>query len=424
MKSIIKRIILRILKLEAKLILSRFKPKIIAITGTAGKTSTKEAIALVLRENFRVRKSEKSYNSEFGVPLTIIGAKTGWDSPGRWIGIISKGLKVLLFSREYPEILVLETGVDRPGDMGDLVSWVKADVAVATVFGSVPVHVQYFDSPGHLIKEKGKLLESLTGNGIAILNEDDKSVISFKKRLKARSMTFGFSDSADLSASNYKINPDGIIFKVSYGGSVAPVKMNLFFGRQNVYVALAAIATGLSCGVNLIRSIEALAKMRPSPGRLNLIEGMNGSLVFDDTYNSSPIAAEAAIETLAEYPAKRRIAVLGDMRELGRYSKGEHLRLGEILRVKDVWFLLAVGEEAKYIAEGARKSGFDEAKIFEFDSAEETGDALAQMIAEGDVILVKGSQGIRLEKLVEKIMAHPEEKEKVLARQEEEWKRR
>ena len=235
-------------------------------------------------------------------------------------------------------------------------------------------------------------------------------------------LSFGFSETADICASNYKINSDGVVFKISYGGNIVPVKLNMVFGRQNVYTAMSAIAVGLSCGINLIKCVEAVSKMKPVSGRLNLIEGTNNSLIFDDSYNSSPLAIEMAIETLSEYPAKRRIAVLGDMKELGELSQSEHQRIGESLRARDVWFLFAVGKEAKHFAEGARKSGFDTAKIFEFDNSTDAGEAISQVMKEGDLILVKGSQSTRMEKTVEKIMAHPENKKNILVRQEEEWK--
>ena len=404
------------------MILARFKPKIIAVSGTVGKTSAKEAIALVLESEFNVRKSEKSYNSEFGVPLTVIGSKTGWNSLSKWLGVILKGFKVFLLDMDYPEYLVLEMGVDAPGDMGKMMAWIKPDTAVITALGNVPVHVEHFKEPAELMKEKWKMIENLSDNGIAILNNDDHIVISYGKKLKTKTLTFGFSESADICASNYKINYDGIVFKISYGGSIVPVKLNMVFGRQNVYTAMIGIAVGLSRGINLVKCVEAVSKMKPVSGRLNLLEGVNSSLIFDDTYNSSPLAVESAVEALSEYPAKRRIAVLGDMKELGDFSQGEHKRIGEMLRVKDVWFLFTVGKEAKYFAEGARKSGFDTAKIFEFDNAVEVGEAVKQIIKEGDLILVKGSQSARMEKAVEKIMAHPENKESLLVRQEEEWK--
>jgi len=424
LKNLFKKIVIIILRLEAKLILARFKPKIIAISGTVGKTSTKEAVALVLGSEFDIRKSEKSYNSEIGVPLAIIGAKTGWRSFKQWLLVILKGLKVFLLANDYPKILILEMGVDRPKDMEKMVSWIKPYAAVITAIGTVPVHVQYFSGPEELINEKRKLVECLSDNNWAILNIDDKAAANFRKNTKAQTITYGFSESADLSASNYKMDGDGIVFKVNYKGNIVPVRLDKFFGRHNVYIILAAIGAGLACGVNLVKSVEAVSEMKPLLGRMNLLKGVSGSLIFDDSYNSSPIAVEAAVEVLSEYPAKRRIAVLGDMKELGEFSQSEHERIGEMLRAKDVWFLFTVGPEARFIAEGARRSGFDTFKIFEFPNSTEAGEAVKNIIQEGDLILVKGSQSARMERAVEIIMTHPEDKENLLVRQEEEWKNR
>jgi len=427
LKDFLKKIIIKILTLEAKLILWRYKPEIIAVGGSVGKTSTKEAVSAVLSESFSVCKSEKSYNSEIGAPLTIIGAKTGWESVSAWLAIIGKGLKVFLSGKKYPEILVLETGVGKPKDMENLVSWIKPDTAVITAIGEIPVHTEKFGNPEELIKEKRKLAEAVGESGWLILNADNKIVAGFEKKdsaSKPHSIFYGFSETAGLVASDYKMSGEGITFRVGYRGSSAIVKLDGFYGRHNVYGSLAAIAVGVSRGIDIAESARRLARIKSLPGRLNLIKGINGSLIFDDTYNSSPAALEAAVEVLAEYPAKRRIAVLGSMKELGDFSQSEHKRIGATLRDKKNWLLFTAGEEAKFFAEGAKRSGFDEQKIFEFDSSGEAGDELKKIIQEGDLILVKGSQSARMEKAVEKIMVHPEEKNNLLVRQEEEWKKR
>lgn len=427
MKGILKKIIIKILTLEAKLILWRYKPKIIAVGGSVGKTSTKEAISAVLEGSFNIRKSEKSYNSEIGAPLTVIGAKTGWGSFSAWLSVIARGLNVFLFAKNYPEILILETGVGKPKDMENLVSWIKPDVAVMTAIGEVPVHTEKFGSPEELIKEKRKLAEAVKENGWLILNADDKVVAGFEEKdgsQKIKTVFYGFSERADLIVSDYRMSGEGITFKINHGEDFVSVKLDGFYGRHNVYGALASVAVGISQGVSLAESARKLANVKSQPGRLNLVAGIKDSLIFDDSYNSSPSAVGAAVEVLAEYPAKRRIAVLGSMRELGDFSQSEHERIGATLRDKNIWLLFTVGDEAKFFAEGARRSGFDEQKIFEFDNSGEAGDKLKDIIQEGDLILVKGSQSARMERAVEKIMAHPEEKEKLLVRQEKEWEKR
>lgn len=424
MKKNLKKIVIFILRLEANLILARFKPKIIALTGTTGKSSTKEAIALALGSEFDVRKSEKSYNSEIGVPLTVIGVSSGWSSLRQWIVIILKGWRVFLFSKNYPKFLILEIGVDKPGDMKSMMSWIKPNVAIVTALGETPVHVHNFTDPEQLMNEKRKIVEGMTKDDWAVLCVDDKKVASFKQKTIAQTITYGFSDSADLIVSDYKMSVDGISFKINYLGNVIPVRLFGLFGQQNVYVILAAISVGLIYKINPIKIIKTLSELKPLAGRMNLIEGINGSKIFDDSYNSSPLALEMAINTLAEYQAKRRIAVLGDMTELGKFSHSEHEKIGEKLREKNVWILFTIGSEARFIADGARKSGFDYAKIFEFSDISEAAVSIKSIIQEGDLILVKGSQAARMEKIVDKIMAHPENKDSLLVRQEAEWGKR
>ena len=303
MKTLFKKIIITILKLEAKLILARFRPKIIAVTGTVGKTSVKEAVALVLGSEFNVRKSEKSYNSEIGVPLTIIGAQTGWGSFKQWLAVIFKGLKVFCLPAIILSFWFWKWGgqAERYGKNGFL-GQALCGRYYRRRNNTRPCPV--FQRAGRIDKRKRKLVECLNDNNWAVLNIDDKAVSSFRKNTKAQTITYGFSESADLVASNYKMDGEGIVFKVSYKGNIVPVKLAQFFGRHNVYTALSAIGAGLACGVNLVKSVEAVSKMKPPLGRMNLLEGVNGSLIFDDSYNSSPIAAEAAIEVLSEYPAK------------------------------------------------------------------------------------------------------------------------
>lgn len=423
MKELLKKIIEFILKTEARLILKKYKPKIIAISGTVGKTSTKEAIATVLSGFVNVRKSEKSYNSQWGVPLTIIDAQSGWDSPLLWTLNIIKGAKLILFKNHYPEWLILELGVGKPGDMKNVLSWVKPNIAIMTALSKTPVHVEYFKSPEEIIKEKSLLLTQLGEADTAILNEDDPLVFELKEKVKAKTVTYGFAQGSDMLASNYKMSQDGILFKIDYKGVVVPVRLNGCLGKQNVYSALAAIAVGNVLGLNFVEMEEALLKYDSPPGRVKLLEGVKKTFVIDDTYNSSPIAQRAAFEILNELPSKRKIAVLGDMLELGKLTIDEHKKAGkEVAEVADLFF--AVGPRMRFAAEEARAQGMNGAKVFEFSTADEAKVALQEKLKEGDLVLVKGSQSMRMEKVVEEVMAHPELKEKLLVRREEEWKKR
>lgn len=429
-KQIIKKIILFILKFEARIILLRYRPKVIAITGTVGKTSAKDAIGTIFSQEFYIRKSDKSYNSEFGVPLTIIGAKSAFNNLFKWFLIFLKGIKLLIIKHDYPEMLILEVGVDRPDDMSKLTSWLKPDMAVITGFGNVPVHIEFFKNADELVKEKSKLIRDFTAENYVALNGDDPKSRELKDRTKANVITYGFNEDNDLVASNYHILykddkdqgiPEGITFKIDYKGKIIPIRLYNIFGKQSAYSVLAALAMGTAYHFNIIEMAKSLVRYRPPVARLNLINGVGRSFILDDTYNASPLAVEMALETLSEIKtAGRKIAVLGDMLELGKHSADEHRKVGEkVANIADL--IVTVGIRAKFIAEGAKATGFREKDIYEFDDAREAGRFLVDIIKEGDLILVKGSQSIRAERVVEEIMAHPENKEFLLARQEEEW---
>lgn len=410
------------------MILRKYKPKIAAVSGTVGKTSAKDAIALALGSKFNVRKSEKSYNSEIGVPLTIIGAKSAWNNFFQWILILLQGAKVFFKEKDYPKWLILELGVDRPKDMERLVKWIKPDIAIITTLAEIPVHVEYFKSPEELSKEKIKLIKKLKPENYAILNGDDKILLELKEKTEANIITYGFSENLDLMASNYHLSSEGITFKIDYKGNIVPVRIPEVFSRQYVYSALAGLATGISQDLNLLEITEALSKFKPPPGRLNLIEGIKNSFILDDSYNSSPIATAAALEALKELSdymstsrPGRKIAILGDMLELGKFTIDEHKKAGKLVKETGVDLLFTVGPRSKFTAEEARAAGFNSKNIFEFSTSDEAKTAVQEKIQENDLLLVKGSQSMRMEKIVEEIMAHPEKKEQLLVRQEKEW---
>lgn len=433
MKSILKNIVVFIIELEARLVLKKYKPRIVAVTGSVGKTGTKDAIYSVLSKKFFVRKSDKSFNSEIGIPLTILGCPNGWYSIIVWLKNIFEGLKLIIFKNHYPKWIVLEVGADRPGDIQKVSKWLSPDIVVITRMGEIPVHVEFFDSPEDLIKEKEYLVKALKKDGLLILNNDDQKVSAMGRGANSRLITYGFNDGSKIKASNDKIfyrmkkgrrSPEGISFKVDYIGSSVPVRLMKTFGKHQIYSALAAVSVGVAEGINMINIIEALSSHETPPGRLKIIEGINGSLILDDSYNSSPIATEAALETLdtIEQEGGRKIAVLGDMLELGRYSADEHKKIGKLV-APICQGLITVGLRSKGIANGANIKHMHRKDIFEYSNAKEAGEFLKNYIEEGDIILIKGSQSMRMEKVVEAIMAHPEKKEELLIRQEEIWNR-
>ncbi len=431
MKKIFKKIIVWILQTEAKLVLKKYKPKIVAVTGSVGKTSTKDAIYTALSSAFFVRKSEKSFNSEIGVPLTILGCQNAWSNPLSWTKNILTGLGVILLKNHYPKWLVLEVGADAPGDIENIACWLKPDIVVLTKFATVPVHVEFFESPEDLMNEKKKIVKYLKKDGILVLNGDDEKMQNIEIPEGVRRILFGLNDNLEIKGAGYQVvygesKPTGITFKIDYAGKSVPVVLSGILGEHQVLPSLAAIAVSVSQNLNIVSVSQALAKKeRFQSGRMSLIEGIKGTILIDDSYNSSPVAVKKAIEALAslEMGGGKKIAVLGDMLELGKYSTEEHKKVGKLVApVCD--YLITIGLRSKDIAEGALLGELGKENILQFEDSEEAGKHLQSFIEQGDVILIKGSQSIRTEKVVEEVMLHPEDKEKLLVRQESEWLKR
>jgi UDP-N-acetylmuramoyl-tripeptide--D-alanyl-D-alanine ligase len=433
MKNTLKKIIITIITWEAKIIIRKYKPKIIAITGSVGKTSTKDAIFTVLSRFKTVRKSAKSFNSEIGLPLTILGCPNGWSNIFIWFENIIQGLNLILLKNSYPEYLILEVGVGKPGDIKKNVApWLAPDIVVITRFPDKPVHIEFFGNVEKIIEEKSALAYALKKDGVLILNHDDALVYNVHHKANRKTVSYGENDNATYKATHpVYMNGEtdgeektcGISFKLEHEGNTFPVMLPHIVGMQFVGSALAALACAGEVGCDLLLSIKYLSDYNTPPGRLSLIEGINNSTIVDDTYNSSPVAAMAALEVLKEMKGKRKIAVLGDMLELGKYTEEEHHNLGNaVSNIADI--LVTVGLRSKFIAEGALQNGFKVKNLHSFDSSLGAVKFLVEMIEKGDLILVKGSQGVRLERVVEAIMAHSEFKDKLLCRQEKEWQNR
>jgi len=431
MKNIFKKIISTIIQLEARVIIKKYNPKIIAVTGSVGKTSTKDAIFAVISKSFYTRKSEKSFNSDIGVPLTILGCNNAWSNPLKWLQNIGQGLNLIIFKKSFPEWLVLEVGADRPGDIKNMAKWLKPNIVVVTKFAKVPVHIEYFKSKEEVVAEKGNLVDALKHDGILILNSDDADVFAFKNKTQNKIITYGLMGDAEMRATNYSVfyreetgEPFGINFKVEYANNSLPIQLVGTLGMNNIYSSLAALAVGTSLGLNLVESIENLTRYITPRGRMSLIKGIKKSVIIDDTYNSSPVALNSALETLKGLRTKnRKIAVLGDMMELGRHTMEAHREAG-VLASSTCDILVTVGLRSRTLAESAIDAGLDEDSVLQFDNSVEAGKYLKGIIKEGDIILVKGSQSTRMEKIVKEIMAVPEQAVDLLVRQDEEWQKR
>lgn len=426
LKELFRRGIVFLLTLEARLVLKKYKPKIIAVTGSVGKTSAKDAIYTALSNSFFVRRSEKSFNGDIGVPLTVLGVRNGWSNVFQWMRNLIDGVSLLLLTTPYPKWLIVEVGADRPGDITKSLSWLKPDVVVATRFPDISVHVEFYASPEDVIKEELAPVAWLQNKGGLVFNEDDERARTAVTASGVTRLSFGFGEHATLKAENLHATsengmPSGISFDVTYGGEKITVSIPHVAGRSHVYSVLAGIGVALSVGVSLEEAVSAFQKHETPAGRMRLIKGMRDSILIDDTYNASPAAMEEALIALGDIPRTgRRIAVLADMLELGGFSVTEHNRIGALV-AESADILVTVGVRTKGIAEGARASGMPENMIIECERGSDASTALVSLIAQGDVILVKGSQSMRMERVVKSLMAEPEKAKDLLVRQDAEW---
>lgn len=429
MRTFFKTLVITILTFEAKIMLKRAKPIVIAVTGSVGKTSTKDAIFTVLKDTYRTRKSQKSFNSEIGVPLSILALPNAWDSVWGWTQNIIDGFFIAFFSRQYPQVLVLEMGVDRPGDMAKVTSWVKPDIVVVTRLPDVPVHVEYFGTPEAVVAEKMTLVTALKPDGVFIFNNDDPKLQAVAKEVRQKSFGFSRYLPSHFTTQNDTIIyhddvPIGMSFQLVHVSEQVTIRIEGSIGAQHNYTVAAAAAVGHHLGVPLQTIATALQGHVSAPGRMQIIPGLKSTIIIDDTYNASPAAMELALQTLGEVRgAKRKIAVLGDMMELGQYSSAEHERIGALVpKFADI--LLTLGVRSRKIAEGALEHGMSEKVIWQYDDVARAGRELQALLQPGDVILVKASQSIRAERVVEEVMAEPERASTLLARQDSAWQSR
>jgi UDP-N-acetylmuramoyl-tripeptide--D-alanyl-D-alanine ligase len=347
--------------------------RVIGITGSVGKTTTKELVAAVLSRRYETLKSEASYNNEIGLPLTLMHLTDGH------------------------ERVVLEMGMYDVGEIADLARIAQPHVGVVTIIG--PVHLERAGSIERIVKAKTELVAALppAPEGVAILNYDDERVRGMAQATQARVFYYGLSPEADLWADEIEgLGLDGIRFQLHHGGESMFVRIPLL-GRHSVHTALRAAAVGLVEGLNWQEIIEGLRG--PSAQlRLVAVPGPQGSTILDDTYNASPASTIAALNLLDELDG-RKIAVLGDMLELGDYEEEGHQKVGmRALEVADM--LITVGPRGRIIGEAALRWGMSSEQVHVFEGNAEAIALLEEMVMGDDVVLVKGSRAMKMEEIV------------------------
>ncbi len=377
----------------ASAVVRQYAPTVIGVTGSVGKSSTKRAIATLLAGAGPVFRSRRSFNSLFGLPLA---------------------LGTLAPEHRYA---VLEMGVDRFGEMERLAACFPPQVAVVT--NVAPTHLRYLRDEGHIAAEKGALVAALPADGCAILNVDDPHVRAMAQRTSARIIWYSATGAAapdTITAKDIETALDGTRFVVCWQGTEEHCALPLV-GRHSVEIALAAIGAALACGVSFAEAVRRCRDIEPQNGRLRPLPGLNGSTILDDTYNASPRSTQAALYALRDLPARRRIAVLGDMLELGDRAAALHRALGESAgALADM--LVTKGDLAAEIAAGALSAHPGAPAPIVTHTIWDAVQSVRSMLGAGDLVLVKGSAGARMEAVVAALLDPAVVARDVLVRQE------
>lgn len=399
-------ILKRLLRWFSKGILQKYHPDIIAITGSIGKTSTKDAVASILLNKFSVRKTEKNYNTQIGVPFAIIGATTPNRDGVGWFWVFFKACLLLIVpgKRAYPQILILELAADRPGDIEHFMSFIPPTMSIITSVS--PVHLEQFTKFSRIVAEKRKVIEALSPEGYAVLNYDDKVVQQMAGKTKGRIFSYAVdSKEVHLKAEEVKVmvkdGEVGLFLKLLYQGTVTPIFIRGVGLKEQVYSALAGAAVGLIYGLTPFEVAQGIEGFEIATGRFNVKKCHGDAFVIDDTYNAAPASAIAALKSLVELPiGDRKVAILGDMLEFGSYEREAHEQVGAAVAELKVALLITYGERGKLIQRSAGRHGIAQRCLAHFDDIDDLVLYAQSIKRAGDVILVKGSRGMRMERIV------------------------
>jgi len=344
---------------------------LIGVTGSTGKTTTKEAVAHVLSTRFRVLKSEGNFNNHFGLPLTLLKLEPEHD------------------------LAVIEIGMSHAGEIAALAKIAQPEIGVVT--NVAPVHLEFFESVAGIARAKYELLEALPARGTAVLNGDDEYVSQFGRDFRGKVVLYGLRASADVRAENIQpLGSEGSAFEVVVGSCREKAVLHLV-GTHNIYNGLAAVAVGLERGLSPSEAVAALASVAPADKRGQVVK-LGNITIINDCYNCNPKALEAMVDALAAMPAKRRVVVVGAMLELGPSGDDLHRQAGEYIAKKKIDLLLGVRGQAQQMVEAARQAGMQAEFVA---TPEEAGEWLARETRGGDLVLLKASRGVKLERALD-----------------------
>lgn len=394
--------------------------KLVVVTGSVGKTSTKIAIATVLSERFKVRLQEGNHNAEVSTPLAILGIDypENIKSITTWLGVF-RAAKIRIKQPADVDVIVQELGSDRIGQVPHFGTYIHPDIGVVTAVS--PEHMEFFKTVDNVAREE---LSVANFSDQALINRDDIDGKYAKYIINPKIDTYGTNASAEYHfiSENYSLESghkgDFIAPKL-----LSPIKAVIHvLGEYTLRPAVAAAAVAVKLSLNPAEITKGLAKIRPIPGRMNVLRGVNSSIIIDDTYNSSPLAAKSALRTLYQIDAPQRIAVLGSMNELGETSQVEHEKLGKFCNSGELAYVITVGSEAaNFLAPAAKTKG---CHVKSFENAQLAGEFVKSIMEKGSVILFKGSEGgIYLEEAIKDVL-HSTSDESKLVRQSTEWLQR
>jgi UDP-N-acetylmuramoyl-tripeptide--D-alanyl-D-alanine ligase len=368
---------LKALQTLAKSVLAERTVKVIGITGSVGKTMTKEFAAALLSQKFHVLKSEGNYNNHLGLALSLLRIEP------------------------RHEAAVLEMGMSALGEIRTLTKIAPPDVAVITNIS--PVHLEFLKTMENIAAAKKEILDGTKENGHAVLNGDDPFVEKIAQDWKGRKIYFGFSRGCDIRVENIqKLGYNGFKFDLIYEKEKRRIRFP-FLSEVYIYSLLAALGVARAFSLPLEKIEGAIHSLRPYAQRGILLRLRKNIIVIDDSYNSNPRALEAALRSFSTLPARRKVAVLGDMLELGDAAAHFHEEAGEQAKRTGWDILVTVGPLGRPMAEGARLAGMSPDRIFSFATSDEAADHILSLLLEGDLVLIKGSRGIRTETIVEKM---------------------
>ena len=370
---------IRFLQDLAKLIRQNITLPVIAVTGSTGKTTTKDMVFSILKEKFNTVKTEGNYNNELGLPLTLCG-----------------------ITKEH-EALVLEMGMRGLGQISFLCQMAQPTHGIITNIGQV--HAELLGSQEKIAQAKAELLEFIPPKGSIFLNSKDRQLLKpWLERCPGAVIWFGLDSYADIWAADIRyLGEEGSQFTVHFAGDTQDVELNIP-GEHNILNALAAIGIARGLDISWKEIKRGLAGIELTAMRLQIENTRQGAKIINDTYNANPTSMEAAIKVLNEISGERKIAVLGDMYELGIYEETEHYHMGQIAYQENVDLLVAVGKLGELIGKGAIQAGMKEEKIKFYDNNITALEFLKEIIISGDLILVKGSRGMKMETIVQGLM--------------------